>query len=53
MFKNSIDKYVRRAVFLLLISQWLPCPLAIWAFDLDGSLVKSYNNTNAGGAVGR
>ena len=24
----------------LLISQWLPCPLAIWAFGLDGKLKK-------------
>ena len=24
------------------ISQWLPCPLAIWAFVLDGNLVQSY-----------
>ena len=24
----------------LLIKQWLPCPLAIWAFVLDGNLVK-------------
>ena len=24
----------------LSISQWLPCPLAIWAFALDGNLVK-------------
>ena len=25
----------------LSISQWLPCPLAIWAFGLDGKFVKS------------
>ena len=23
------------------ICQWLPCPLAIWAFTSDGNLVKS------------
>ena len=25
----------------LSISQWLPCPLDIWAFALDANLVKS------------
>ena len=28
-------------MFGLSISQWLPCPLAIWAFALDGNLVQS------------
>ena len=29
----------------LSISQWLPCPLAIWAFALDGNLVKILNSS--------
>ena len=47
MFKNKIDKYLRRGVtcrgniFGLSISQLLPCPLTIWAFALDGNLIKS------------
>ena len=42
MFKNKVDTYLRRAGYKqmnivgLSISQWLPCPLAIWAFGLDG-----------------
>ena len=42
MFKNKVDTYLRRAGYKymnivgLLISQWLPFPLAIWAFGLDG-----------------
>ena len=41
MFKNKDDTYLKRAAYTsfffgLLISQWLPCPLAIWAFGLDG-----------------
>ena len=40
MFKNKVDTYLRRAGYTwmkhvgLSISQWLPCPLAIWAFVL-------------------
>ena len=34
MFKNRIDRYMIRAgydqIVGLSISQWLPCPLAIW-----------------------
>ena len=48
MFKNRLThNYLRRAGYTymniggLSISQWLPCPLAIWAFALDGNLVKS------------
>ena len=46
MFKNKVDTYLRRADYTyiknvgLSISQWLPCPLAIWSFALDGNLVK-------------
>ena len=42
MFKNKLDTYPRRAGFTWAntggfpISQWLPCQLAIWTFDLDG-----------------
>ena len=37
MFKNKVDTYLRRMNIVgLSISQWLPCPLAIWAFGLDG-----------------
>ena len=42
MFKNKVDTYLRRAGYKqmnivgLSISQWLPCPLANWAFGLDG-----------------
>ena len=48
MFKNKVDTYTRRADYTqiknvrLSISQWLPCPLAIWAFVLDGNLVKFF-----------
>ena len=47
MFKNKVDTYFRRAGYIddkMLEpreSQWLPCPLAIWAFALDGNVVKS------------
>ena len=34
MFKNKVDTYLR--IVGHSISQWLPCPLAIWAFALDG-----------------
>ena len=43
MLKNKVDTYLRRWVTRkmnivgLSISQWLPCPLAIWAFGLDGN----------------
>ena len=39
MFKNKVDTYLRRAGYTvgLSISQWLPCPLAILAFGLDGT----------------
>ena len=40
MFKNKVDTYLRNVG--LSISQWLPCPFAIWAFALDSNLVKSY-----------
>ena len=37
MFKNKVDAYLRRMnVVGLSIGQWLPCPLAIWAFGFDG-----------------
>ena len=45
MFNNKVATYLRRAGYKkmnidgLSISQWLPCPLAIWAFALDGNLV--------------
>ena len=48
MFKNKVDTYLRRVGYTgmknggLSISQWLSCPLAIWAFGLDGNLAKSY-----------
>ena len=32
--RNKSDKVPHQR--LLSISQWLPCPLAIWAFGLDG-----------------
>ena len=47
MFKNKVDTYLRRVGYTwmkdvgLSISQWLRCPLAIWAFALDGNLIKS------------
>ena len=45
MFKHKDDTSISRADYRLkmldLISQWLPCPLAIWAFAFDGNLVKS------------
>ena len=46
MFKKKIDTYLRRAGYTQIkkvgfsVSQWLPCPLAIWVFALDGNLVK-------------
>ena len=42
MVKTRVDTYLRRADYTqvnivgLSISQWFPCPLAIWAFCLDG-----------------
>ena len=41
IFRNKVDTNLRRAGYKLnivglSISQWLPCPLAIWAFGLDG-----------------
>ena len=42
MFKNKVDTYLRRSGYMqmnivgLSVSQWLPCPLAIWAFGLNG-----------------
>ena len=47
IFKNKVDPYVRRVGYIkmknvgLSVSQWLRCPLAVWAFTLDGNLVKS------------
>ena len=46
MFKNKVHTYLRRTDYTqmknvgLSISQWLHCPLAIWAFALDGNLVR-------------
>ena len=46
-WQTSALKHLRRADYTLTktvglsISQWLPCPVAIWAFALDGNLVKS------------
>ena len=46
MFKNKVATYFRRAGYTLMnivglsINQWFPCPLAMWAFGLDGNLVK-------------
>ena len=37
MFTNKVDTYLKG----LLISQWLPCPLTVWAFALDGNLVNT------------
>ena len=45
MFKNKVDTYLGRADYTkiknvgLSVSQWLPFPLAIWAFALDGNIV--------------
>ena len=45
MFKNKVDTYLRRPGYMktnpdgLSISQWLPCPLAIWAFVKSGRIV--------------
>ena len=53
-FKNNVDTYLRRSGYIqkkfglsiknvvLSISQWLPCPLAIWVFAFD--FIKSYYN---------
>ena len=47
MFINKVDTYLRRAGYTyinivgLSISQWLPCPLAIWAFGLGGTFKKN------------
>ena len=47
MFKNKVDTYLRRAGYTwkkhvgLSKCQRLPCPLAIWVFVLEGTLVKS------------
>ena len=44
---KKVHKYLRRAGYTQMTScwtlaeQWRPCPLAIWAFALDGNLVKS------------
>ena len=46
MFKDKVQRYLRRADWTYIknvgpsIIQWLPCPLAIWIFALDGNLVK-------------
>ena len=52
MFKNKVDTYLRRADYTeiknvgVLISQWLPYPLAVLAFFCsDGNLVKSIGVT--------
>ena len=34
VFKNKVDTYLRRTGYA-----WLPRPLAIWAFALDGNLI--------------
>ena len=50
MFKNKVDTYFRRADYTKInnvgmwISQWLHCPLAIWAFALDCNLAKKLFN---------
>ena len=42
MFKNKVDTsqegglHVDEHCWTFSISQWLPCPLIIWAFGLDG-----------------
>ena len=47
MFENKVDTFLIRTGYTqmgnvgLSISQWLPCPLAVWALALDGDLVKS------------
>ena len=41
MFKNKTHISGGSITLGLSISQWLPCPLAIWAFAIDGNLVKS------------
>ena len=53
MFKNKIDKYLRRAGYTWIkktvgpsISPWLPCPLAIWVFALGDNLVKFFTILN-------
>ena len=45
MFKIKIDTNLRRVDYTWIkhvgfsLSQWLPCPFAIWVFGLDGNLV--------------
>ena len=39
MFKNKVDTYLRRAGYTKM-KKWLPYPLAIWIFALDGNLIK-------------
>ena len=47
MFENKVDTFLIRAGYTqmrnvgLSISQWLPCPFAIWALALDCDLVQS------------
>ena len=49
MFKSKVNTFLRKAGYTwvnnvgLSISQWFPCPLAIWAFALDGSLFNLFN----------
>ena len=40
LLKEAITKIAYKQTMWKL-SQWLPCPLAIWAFTLDGNLDKS------------
>ena len=52
VFKNKIDKYLRRAgytemkFFLLSIDQWLPHPLTVWAFCLGSWMIILLNLVN-------
>ena len=45
MFKNEVDTYLRMSDYTHIkkvghpLRHWLPSPLAIWAFVLNGSLV--------------
>ena len=36
----------------LSIRQWLPCPLVIWPFALDGNLVKSHSSVQEYSYIG-
>ena len=41
MSKNKVETYLRRAGNKTLDKPMAPCSLAMWAFALDGNIVKS------------